>query len=88
MQKNVCLQQDICLYPDKTIQKLKSASRVISARSMSHNTHLRYNFTDKTLKNHNFTQYAVVVLQFRCIRGTWRLCDHAFVDDVINRCLR
>lgn len=50
MQKNVCLQQDICLYPDKTLQKLKSASRVISARSMSHITHLRYNFTDKTLK--------------------------------------
>lgn len=22
MQKNVCLQQDICLYPDKTLQKL------------------------------------------------------------------
>lgn len=50
MQKNVCLQQDICLYPDKTLQKLKSASSVISARSMSHNTHLRYNFTDKTFK--------------------------------------
>lgn len=51
MQKNVCLQQDICLYPDKTLKKnLKSASRVISARSMSHNTHLRYNFTDKTFK--------------------------------------
>lgn len=50
MQKNVCLQLDIRLYPDKTLQKLKSASRVISARSMSHNTHLRYNFTDRTLK--------------------------------------
>lgn len=53
MQKNVCLQQDICLYPDKTLQKLKSASSVISARSMSHNTHLRYNFTDNTLKKNH-----------------------------------
>lgn len=51
MQKNDCLQQDICLYPDKTLKKnLKNASREISARSMSHNTHLRYNFTDKTFK--------------------------------------
>lgn len=65
MQKNVCLQQDICLYPDKTLQKLKSASSVISARSMSHNTHLRYNFTDKTLKKKN----TVALTQLHTIRS-------------------
>lgn len=66
MQKNVCLQQDICLYPDKTLKKnLKSASRVISARSMSHNTHLHYNFTDKTFKKKN----TVALTQLHTIRS-------------------
>lgn len=65
MQKNDCLQQDICLYPDKTLKKnLKSASREISARSMSHNTHLRYNFTDKTLKKNT-----VALTQLHTIRS-------------------
>lgn len=27
MQKNVCLQQDICLYPDKTLKKTSKARR-------------------------------------------------------------
>lgn len=81
MQKNVCLQQDICLYPDKTLQKLKSASRVINARSMSHNTHLRYNFTDKTLKKdtvalsqlHTIRSRSVAISLYQRVRGVYAI---------------
>lgn len=81
MQKNVCLQQDICLYPDKTLQKLKSASSVISARSMSHNTHLSYNFTDKTLKKttvalsqlHTIRSRSVAISLYQRVRGVYAI---------------
>lgn len=79
MQKNVCLQQDICLYPDKTLQKLKSASSVISARSMSHNTHLRYNFTDKTKTTvalsqlHTIRSRSVAISLYQRVRGVYAI---------------